>query len=62
MSEAALRFLRSFRALSQADQHDVLVSLLRLPIEVEYAPPSDEDLVVSADAVFQELDKAESSQ
>jgi hypothetical protein len=60
MSEAALRFLRSFRALSQADQHDVLVSLLRLPLEAEYTPPSDEELAVAADAVFQELDKAES--
>lgn len=62
MTEAAQRLLRSFRALSQADQHDVLVSLLRLPIEAEYEPPADEELMAAADDVFRELDKAESGQ
>lgn len=62
MSEAAQRFLRAFQTLSQADQHDVLVNLLRLPIDVEYTPPTDEDLVAAADAVFLELDKAETGQ
>ena len=62
MSEAAQRFLRSFQTLSQADQHDVLVSLLRLPIDVEYTPPADEELIEAAEAVFLELDKAETGQ
>lgn len=62
MTEAAQRLLRSFKALPQADQHDVLVSLLRLPIEAEYAMPSDDELVASANDVFLELDKAETGQ
>jgi len=62
MTEAAKRLLRSFQALSKADQHEVLVSLLRLPIDAEYTPPTDEELVAAADAVFQLLDQAESRQ
>lgn len=62
MSEAAQRFLRSFEALPQNDQHDVLVSLLRLPIEADYGAPSDEELVAAADAVFLDIEKAERGQ
>ena len=59
MTNTAQQFLRSFKALPASDQHEVLVRLLRLPIEAEYAAPSDEDLVRAADEVFLELDKAE---
>ena len=59
MTEAAQRFLRSFKALAQTDQHDVLVSLLRLPIEAEYTAPSDEELTQAAEQVFLALDEAE---
>jgi hypothetical protein len=62
MTEAAQRFLRSFKALPQADQHDVLVSLLRLPIEAEYTAPTDQELVEAADHVFLALDEAEKPQ
>jgi hypothetical protein len=62
MTEAAKQFLSSFKALPQADQHDVLVSLLRLPIEAEYGAPTDEELVESADEVFLALDKQEQQQ
>ena len=61
MTEAALCFLRSFKALSQANQHDVLVNLLRLPIEAEYPAPSGDEFVMIANGVFQELDRAESA-
>ena len=61
MTKAAQDFLRSFKALPQNDQHDVLVSLLRLPIEAEYSAPSDQDLLLAADEVFLELEKAEKS-
>ena len=57
MSEVAQRFLRSFKALAQADQQDVLVSLLRLPIEAEYSA-----LVLAAEQVFLALDEAEQRQ
>ena len=61
MTNAAQQFLRSFKALPKTDQHDVLVQLLRMPIEAEYAAPSDEELVHGADEVFLELDKRESA-
>jgi hypothetical protein len=62
MTEAAQRFLRSFKALPQSDQHDVLVSLLRLPVDAQYAPPADDDLIHAAEQVFLGLDQAEQSQ
>jgi hypothetical protein len=62
MSDAVQRFLRSFKALPQNDQHDVLVSLLRLPIEADYSVPTDAEFEAAADAVFLELEKAERSQ
>jgi hypothetical protein len=62
MTDAAARFLRSFKALPETDQHDVLVSLLRLPIEAEYASPSNDELLCAADEVFLALDRAEQDQ
>lgn len=59
MTEAAQRFMQSFNSLSEADRHDVLVSLLRLPIEADYSSPSDEELVRAAEEVFLALDRAE---
>lgn len=59
MTNIATQFLRSFRALSPSDQHDVLVQLLRQPIEAEYAASSDEELVALANEVFLEYDKSE---
>ena len=62
MTEAAQLFLRSFKALPQPDQHDVLVSLLRLPIEAEYSMPSDDELLYVANQIFLELDRTERGQ
>ena len=59
MTNAAQDFLRSFKALPPSDQHDVLVQLLREPIEAGYEAPSDDQLVVAADLVFLEYDRAE---
>ena len=62
MTEAAERFLRSFKALPKPDQHDVLVSLLRQPLEADYLAPSDDELMHAAEQVFLALDQAEQSQ
>ena len=62
MTEAAQRFIRSFEALAQDDQRDVLVSLLRLPIEAEYIGASDDELVDAAEQVFLALDEGETKQ
>ena len=59
MTNAAQEFLRSFKALPPTDQHEVLVQLLREPIEASYETPSDDELVAAADFVFLEYDKAE---
>jgi hypothetical protein len=59
MTKAAQEFLRSFKALPATDQHDVLVQLLREPIEAVYEAPSEDELTSAADAVFLEYDRAE---
>ena len=59
MTTAAQDFMRSFKALPPTDQHEVLVQLLREPIEASYEAPSDDELVGAADLVFLEYDKAE---
>ncbi len=60
MTKAAQEFLRAFKALPPpTDQHDVLVQLLREPIEATYEAPSDDELTVTAEMVFLEYDKAE---
>lgn len=61
MTNAALQFLRSFKALPASDQRDVLLRLLREPIEADYQAPSDDELVHVADEVFLELDKNENT-
>ena len=59
MTKAAQDLMRSFKALPPSDQHDVLVQLLREPIEASYEAPSDDQLVAAADSVFLEYDRAE---
>lgn len=59
MAKAAQEFLRFFKALPPTHQHDVLVQLLREPIEAMYEAPSDDELTVTAEMVFLEYDEAE---
>jgi hypothetical protein len=59
MTKAAQQLLSAFNALPNQSQKEVLASLLRLPIEVPYTPPTDEDLRCAADAVFVEFDRSE---
>lgn len=61
MSDVALQFLRTFKALPAEDQRAVLLQLLREPVELEYPPPADSDLIAAAELVFLEYDKAESA-
>jgi hypothetical protein len=59
MTKAAQQFLQSFKALPKPDQHEVLVKLLRLPIEAEYISPSGDELRHAANQVFLDMDKSE---
>ncbi len=59
MTKAAQDLLRSFKALPPSDQREVLVQLLREPIEASYEAPSDDELLAAADSVFLDYDRAE---
>jgi hypothetical protein len=61
MTKTAQDFLRSFKALPPTDQHEVLVQLLREPIEASYETASEAELIAAADSVFLEYDRAEKS-
>ncbi len=59
MTTAVRALLNSFEALSQSEQHEAAIELLRRitsPLEL-----SDEALVESADKVFRELDEREAT-
>jgi len=59
MTKAAQQLLSAFNTLPKKAQKEVLVKLLRLPIEVPYTSPTDEQMRRAADAVFLELDHRE---
>jgi hypothetical protein len=59
MGNAARHLLESFDALPETDQREVLAQLLRRAAELPYSFPSDEELLQSADQIFQDLDRIE---
>jgi hypothetical protein len=59
MGDAARHLLKSFEALSETEQREVLEQLLRRAAEQPYSFPSGEELVRAADQVFKELDRRE---
>ena len=59
MTKAAQQLLTKFSSLPKKAQKEVLVGLLRLPIEARYAPPSNDELRRAAEAVFLDYDRAE---
>lgn len=61
MGDAARHLLESFETLSETDQREVLVALLRRAAEMPYPFPTDQELLVAADQVFQELDRREAA-
>jgi hypothetical protein len=54
MTNAAQQLLSVFGNLPRKAQKEVLVSLLRLPIEASYKGPSNDQLRGAANAVFKE--------
>lgn len=59
MGDAARHLLKSFEALSETDQREVLAQLLRRAADLPYSFPSDDEFLRAADQVFQELDRRE---
>lgn len=59
MTNAAQKWLSAFDDLPRKAQKDVLISLLRLPIEIPYTAPSNDQLRRAANAVFLDIDRSE---
>ena len=59
MSDAAKKIIEAFEALPDAERQEVIRELLRRAAIVDLGFPSDEELVVAADDVFQDLDRRE---
>lgn len=61
MSNNAAQIVATFGTLPRAEQHAVLVELLRTAEELPDSLLGDEHLVTLADALFQQLDAEESN-
>ena len=61
MTTATQHLLDAFDLLSMAEQQVVACEILRRIRDVDLPPLSDEDLVVSAEALFLELDRQEAT-
>ena len=59
MSDAAKKIIEAFEALPPAERQEVIRELLRRAAIVDLGFPSDEELVATADDVFQDLDGRE---
>jgi hypothetical protein len=59
VSEIATQILNSFSSLPEAEQHEVMVALLRSSGELPSGELTDEDLVCLAEEVFLRLDAEE---
>ncbi len=59
MTRAAQQLIRNFETLAEEDQREVLVELLRVPVDAGYSAPSDDELRYSADQIFLEYDERE---
>jgi hypothetical protein len=61
MTTTIQRFLDAFDLLSEAEKQAVAWEILRRMRDVNLPPLSDEELVVSAEALFLELDRQETT-
>jgi hypothetical protein len=59
MSQTATQLINAFSALSAAEQHEVMLELLRSSGELPGTPMTDEQLVSLADEVFLSLEAEE---
>jgi hypothetical protein len=61
LTSAVQTLLNSFDALSKAEQHEVVVAVLRRTEFSLAGELSDEELVAAADVLFRELDRQEAA-
>lgn len=62
MTTNARRVLEEFDELGEAEQHEVLIKLLRKSIKSPYPSLTDAEFTGVADEIFLELDRSESGQ
>lgn len=62
MATNARRIIEEFDELEEAEQHDVLIQLLRRSVKSPYPSLTESELINAADKIFIELDQGESSQ
>lgn len=60
MTTAVQHVLESFEHLRDAEKQQVAAEIIRRLAKLDFPPLSDEDLVLSAEELFLELDKQES--
>jgi hypothetical protein len=61
MTTAVQHLLDSLQNLSDAEQHELLVEILRRAVDSHLPPLSDDDLVLNAETLFLEMDRLEAS-
>jgi hypothetical protein len=59
MTSSVQQLLHSFDLLPEADQRELAWEILRRTVNFDLPPLSDEELVLSAEALFLELDGRE---
>jgi hypothetical protein len=61
MTTAVQRLLDSLQDLSDAEQHDLVVEILRRTTDSDLPSLSDDDLALSAETLFLEMDRLEAA-
>ena len=62
MTSSVQQLLHSFDLLPEAEQQELAWEILRRTVNFELPSLSDEELVLSAEALFLELDRGEAQQ
>jgi hypothetical protein len=61
MAPSVPEILRAFEKLSEPEKKDLAAEILRRSAHLEWPPLSEEELILNAEEVFLQLDKAESA-
>lgn len=59
MTALVQELLNTFDRLSDSERLELLGEILKRTVDLDFAPLSDEDLVLNAEGIFLELDKQE---
>jgi hypothetical protein len=59
MTTAVQNLLRSFDRLSEPEKQEAMAAILRRSLALDFPPLSEEELILSAEELFLELDRQE---